>query len=172
MEIERKFLLQEKTIIYPSQFNLTELKNEILTSGKKITQSYLPKKLIPGILKILNKEINFKPSQLRIRKYGSKYFLTIKSSGGLSREEFEIKIKEEYYLELLQLKKKSLEKIRLVKKISNHNFEIDFYPLYNLMIAEIEFETVKLANNFETNMKEITTNKKYSNKNLAIRVKI
>jgi len=167
MEIERKFLLQEKDIVCPSQFNLTELKNEILTHGKKIIQSYLPKKLVPEILKKLNVSIDFKPNQLRIRKYGSEYFLTIKSSGNLIREEFEIKIKEKYYLELLQLKKKSLEKMRLIKSINNNNFEIDFYSLHNLIITEIEFKTIELANNFKTNMKEITTNKKYSNKNLA-----
>lgn len=167
MEIERKFLIKERNKEYPSEFNIKKLKQEIIKSGKKITQSYLSKKLIPNVLKKLKNEINFKPSQLRIRKYNNKYFLTIKSSGGLSREEFEIKISKDYYNELLPLRKKYIKKIRLRKKFKGHMLDIDYYPKYDLLIIEIEFKTVKLANNFETIMKDITLKKKYGNENLA-----
>lgn len=167
MEIERKFLIKEKNKTYSSPFEINELKKEILDSGKKIIQSYLPKKLCQEILKKLNKKINFKPNQLRIRQYGKDYFLTIKSKGILERNEFEMQIPKKYYDELLPLRKKTLEKIRLVKKVDGNNFDIDYYPIYSLIVIEIEFTTVKEATEFKTDMKEVTGKRKYSNRHLA-----
>lgn len=164
MEIERKFIIKEKEKEFPCLFDINKLKKEIKDKGTKITQHYLPTKLIP---KNLKQKLKFKPNEMRLRKTGDKYFLTIKSNGSLSREEFETKVKEEFYEKYKQLKQKTLKKIRLKKKYKNKTLEFDYYPKHALIVMEIEFKSIKEAENFKIMGKEITGLRKYKAKNLA-----
>src|SRR5690606_27523895 len=116
MEIERKFLIKEKTKIYPSPFNIEELKKEIKNKGKKIEQHYLNPKLSKEIAKELKIESRFQPDELRLRKYGKDFFITMKSKGSLKRREYERRVSKEIFDILKKLKIKSLEKIRLEKR--------------------------------------------------------
>lgn len=167
MEIERKFLLEEKNKVYPSPFNTKKLKKEILENGKEITQNYIRKKYFSKIKNELNLDFNFKPNQFRLRKYNKMYFLTIKSKGIMTREEFEIKINKKTYDKYLKLKKKSLKKYRLEKKKKNFLFEFDYFPKHKILTVEIEFKTIKDAKKFKINAKEVTKIKKYGSKQLA-----
>ncbi len=167
MEIERKFLLKEKEKIYPSTFDIDKIKKEIKEYGKLITQHYMPKELIKDILETLEIKIKFTPTELRIRKIKNKYFLTAKTSGKMKRKEFEKKIDKETFIELKKLKEKTTEKIRLTKRLNEKPIFIDYYPKYSLIIAEMEFPSIKEAKAFKTHMKEITNEEKYKNINLA-----
>lgn len=111
--------------------------------------------------------------EIRIRKYGDKYFQTIKSAGNHMREETEIDITEHQFQQLWPLTEgKRIEKTRFIKKYNGHRYEIDrFNGKYkHLMIAEIEFKNEKQSNDYsppEWLGKEITEENKYKNKNLA-----
>lgn len=167
MEIERKFLIKEKTKVYPCPFKIEELKKEIKSSGGKIIQHYLPEKFSKEIFEVLGFKINFKPSDFRIRKYGKHFFITLKSSGNIRRNEFERKISKEEFQILEKLKTKTVEKIRLEKQYKNKKIEFDYYPKHSLIVAEIEFHSLFEAKKFRTNMKEITGFQEYRNKKLA-----
>ena len=167
MEIERKFLIKEKTKKYPCPYNLKELKKEIKLYGVNIIQHYLPEKLSKEIFGILGFQINFIPHDLRIRKYGNDFFITLKSKGSIKRKEFERKISKGEFKILEKLKIKTVKKIRLIKNFQRKKIEFDYYKKHSLIIAEIEFNSLFEAKNFKTNMKEITGIGKYGNRNLA-----
>lgn len=168
MEIERKFLIQEGMKIYQSPFkDINELKKEIKKYGKNITQHYLPIEFINEISKELGFKIKFIPNELRIRRIGNKHLITIKSKGKMKRSEFEKTISKEIFQTLEQLKEKTIKKIRLTKKVQDKIWYIDYFPKQSLTTIEIEFENENEANNFKTNMKEITGIKQYGNRHLA-----
>lgn len=167
MEIERKFLIKEKTKDYYSPFNLEELKKEIKSKGKKISQHYLPVEISGEIIKELGFKINFIPNEIRIRKIENNFYITLKSKGAMKRHEFEKSISSEIFEILKTLKTKSIEKLRLEKRYSGRKIEFDYLPKYSLITAEIEFENEYMAKNFKTRMNEITGRNKYKSQNLA-----
>jgi CYTH domain-containing protein len=167
MEIEKKYLIKEKEKNFPCIFDINKLKKEIKDKGTTIIQIYLPVKILPEILKEINKKIKFKPNEIRLRKINKRYFLTIKSKGSLSRNEFEIKITKEIYEKYKKFKQKKLKKIRLKKKYKNKILEFDYYPKNALIVMEIEFKNMNEAKNFKIIGKEITKARKYKARNLA-----
>lgn len=168
MEIERKFLIQEGIKVYQSPFNdINELKKEIKKYGKNITQHYLPVEFLNDISKELGFEIKFKANELRIRKLGEKYSIAVKSKGKMKRSEFEKTISKDIFKTLEQLKEKTIKKIRLMKKMQDKIWFVDYFPKYSLTTVEVEFEDENEAEKFKTNMKEITGIKQYSNRVLA-----
>lgn len=167
MEIERKFLIKEKTKIYPCPFNVEELKKEIKKKGKKIIQYYLPIEILPEIKKLLNLKIRFEPSEIRVKKDRKKYSLTVKSDGTIKRSEFEKTIPKEIFEILSKLSESKIEKLKLKKILGKHELEFNYIKEKALIICEIEFKDLKDAKKFKTNMKEITNNKNYKNRNLS-----
>lgn len=167
MEIERKFLIKEREKKYPSPFNIEELKKNIKKYGKNLTQHYLPLELLKITSTELNFNIKFKPNEFRIRKLGNKYSLCVKSKGEMKRSEFEKTITKEEFKTLKEFKEKTIKKIRMIKKVKDKTWFIDYFPKQSLITIEVEFENEKDAKNFKTNMKEITGKKDYSNRNLA-----
>jgi adenylate cyclase len=170
MEIERKFLIKEKEKNYSKEFNTEELIKEILKEGEKVEQNYLKKKYLEKIKEDFKIKIDFKINQIRTRKIGEKYFLTLKSKGILSREEFEIPINKESYEKYKKFTKKSIKKYRLEKIVRGKKYFFDYYEELKLVILEIEFKSEKEAKKFKIKEKEITKIKKYGNKNLARKV--
>lgn len=144
IEIERKFLLND----------IPDLSGY---SSDEIEQAYL----------------SFEP-EIRIRKKGSKFFITMKGEGSLSRTEVEKEIDSTIYeilINLLQgrLIKKTRCKIGLKDGLVA---ELDVYheKLEGLYTVETEFRSEEQASLFELPVwfgKEITEDKRYKNKNLA-----
>mgnify|MGYP001014115283 FL=1 len=60
MNISRTFLIKEKEKIFQSPFEINQLKKDIKTYGKEITQIYLPLELLKNFEELLNFKINFK----------------------------------------------------------------------------------------------------------------
>ena len=147
LEIERKFLVAE----LPENF-----KN---LPSEKIAQGYL----IEGADKSL----------LRIRKKGEKYYQTIKSSGGLSRQEIEIEISKGQFDTLWPLSEgKRIEKTRYYLYYNQHTIEIDIFngKLSGLKVAEVEFEDEETAKSFSVPAwfgEDVTADNRYKNNNLA-----
>ena len=140
MEIERKFLVKELPTNYMDYRFDT------------IVQHY----------------ISLEP-EVRIRSKNNKVFLlTIKSNGDMIRKEVEFVISKQQFNELSTMSIGSIYKSRYYVD----RFELDVYlGLNGLMTVEIEFDSEIEANRFiPPNWfgAEVTSNKKFKNKNLAV----
>lgn len=123
MEIERKYL------IHTLPDNLESYPH------KKIEQGYLCTSPV-----------------VRIRRQNDQYFLTYKSDGLMSREEYNLPLTQEAYE---HLKPKAdgymISKIRyLIPLGDTHTIELDVFdaPFAPLYMAEVEFSTIEEAENF------------------------
>lgn len=158
MEIEKKFLVDEDILL--SQIILNNYNRE------DIKQAY----------------ISTDDTEVRIRKIENVYceykcFMTIKSKGDLVREEVEFEIPYSKYRDLIgckMYKGNIIEKIRYKIPLENELVaELDVYggQLFGLISVEVEFKNKEDANNFIPPRwfgEEVTKNKKYKNKNLAM----
>ena len=151
VEIERKYLIKLPDIEY-----LNSLPN---CRGIEISQSYLD---IPN-------------ANVRIRKRNGIYIKTEKSKlTELTRQETESMISEQEYNKLMEFKHPQLDtvtKARYCLLWSGKYFEIDVFPFWNdVAYLEIELmsedEKVELPP-FVQVIKEVTFDKRYTNKSLA-----
>ena len=147
-EIERKWLVRELP-------KLTELKHE------RIVQGYLAISFEEGV-------------EVRIRRMGDKCFETVKSQGGLMRDETEIEISQEQFLALWpSTEGRRLEKTRYTMKENGCQLELDVYQgsLTGLIVAEIEFGSAEESQRFSPPSwfgDEVTEDTHYKNNNLAL----
>jgi len=155
LEIEKKFLLKP--------FNIENIlkKLDFSYEKKKISQYYIPD-----------------GNPIRIRKYGNKYFLTIKKGEGLVREEYEKELRENEFKNLLSNAKniRSIFKTRYIVKLKKITYEIDRFKidLKGLYFLEVEFKNVDDANRFKINkifqnliLADVTDDRRFSNFSLA-----
>ena len=147
-EIERKWLVRDLP-------KLADLKHELIVQG------YL--------------SISSDGTEVRIRRMGDRCFETVKSLGGLTRDEIEIEISQVQFLALwLATKGRRLEKKRYTMKEHGVQRELDVYqgPLAGLVVVEIEFESAEESHRFAPPSwfgKEVTEDKHYKNSHLALK---
>ena len=159
IEIERKFLVRKKDIL----FNYKKYKHHVIIQGF----------------------ISFNPA-IRLRKIDKKYFLTIKTKppkelnvyNDLARSEFEISIEKTIFNKLLKIcKGRLIYKTRyyIPYKCKNKSYiiELDEFKksLNGLFYAEIEFKSLKDAYKIDIPdwfYKDVTGIKKYKNTELSI----
>lgn len=144
LEIERKFLIYEIPDLAHYPFD-------------EIEQGY----------------ISFEP-EIRIRKKGSKCYLTEKGEGTKIRPEVNLEISQEIYEVLSHLVQgRMIQKTRYKIPIQDHLIaEFDLYhdELEGLMVVETEFSSEEQSQNFIPPVwfgEDITEDKRYKNKNLA-----
>lgn len=147
-EIERKWLIDEFPV------------NLISNSSFEVNQIYL--------------EVSNEKDEVRLRKKGNRYFLTVKKGEGIEREETQIEIPFETYnsLSCLQVCKDKVKKTRYEIKDGPYTIELDFYKgnLEKLVTAEVEFNTIEESKSYIAPSwfgREVTDDKRYKNKNLA-----
>lgn len=145
MEIERKFLVKNP----PANF--------ISFPYRCIEQGYL----------------NTEPV-IRIRKDDTRYELTYKSKGLMSREEITLPLTEEAYRHLLtKIDGRLIKKHRYMLPLENGlTIELDIFKdeLAPLILAEVEFPDVESANSFvppEWFGKDVTLSGEYHNSRLS-----
>lgn len=147
-EIERKFLVKEIPAglgKYPSN---------------DISQGYLA--------------VTEDGTEIRIRRKGNKYYETVKSGEGLSRKEAEVEIGREAFHSLWPLTEgMRVEKTRYEIPYGAHLIELDVYSgsLEGLVVAEAEFGSEEESARFTPPNwfgREVTDDKKYANKSLAL----
>lgn len=149
LEIERKFLVGSVP--------------EAITHQKKI-------EIIQGYL-----AIDDDGNEVRIRKAGETYSMTVKSDGSLERKEFETEISESQFRTLYPASDgRRIEKTRYYIEYMGKTIELDVYhgSLSGLIVAEIEFSSTEQSNQFspaEWFGMEITEDKRYKNKSLAVK---
>ena len=119
-------------------------------------------------------QVYVKSPKIRARKIDDKFIATKKSEGTIVREEIEWEISraewEKYYSEN---KSMSVEKTRYFIPLDKYTAELDVYHAKNqgLVTVEVEFATYEEAISFVPPAwfgKDVTENKEYQNKNLAI----
>lgn len=113
-------------------------------------------------------------SEVRIRKERGKLYLTIKIGGDLKRTERTIQLTKRQFMSLWPLTLgRRIKKVRYEIKLGENIAELDIYSdkLKGLKIVEVEFNSVREARKFKLPKwfgKEVTYDKRYKNRNLAI----
>lgn len=149
-EIERKF-----------RVNLLSLPFDL--------NNYPAKQILQGYL-----AISESGNEVRIRDKAGQYFLTCKSDGALTRSEAEIQISEQQFNELWPLTEgRRVEKLRYEIEYQGLTVEIDVFAgsLSGLVLAEIEFKSEQASQKFNPPLwlqNEVTRDRRYKNKNLAL----
>ena len=142
---------------------------------KKYLVSYIPDSLQKYRKKEISQSyINIDPA-IRVRKSDEFYTLTVKGSGKIAREEFELELNKEQYETLLKKSEtSSIVKTRYEIPIYGGLIaELDIYhgDLENLQTVEVEFDTLEQADSFippEWFADEISSDIRYSNAYLAL----
>lgn len=171
-EIERKWLIKPEIVHYLKTSDAKEIDFCIIQQG------YLS----------INPEIRIRKDTYPTEKNMIEYFLSYKSNGDLTREEYEIRINDsdfEYLYSILQSKRNISD---LIYK-EFHKFRIDTFPDLKfefsivdhgqLSYMEIEFKSENGANEFvfpaefkELIIKEVTNDASYKMKNYWKRTRI
>ena len=147
VEIERKWLV-------------TKLPDLSKLQGEKIVQGYLA--------------VTPEGVEVRLRRKGDKYFMTIKAGTGLQRGENEIELSRKQFKSLWPAGGRRLEKVRYTFKWRGKTIELDIYQkeLTGLKVVEVEFKSQEQAEAFRPPKwfgKEVTGDEDYKNVNLALR---
>ena len=146
MEIERKFLVH----------NLPEQLEQF--DSQEIKQWYISK-----------------TPEIRLRQAGTKYWLTLKSKGGLVRLEHEVPLNKKAFTKLLpSVTTEGIYKTRYKIPLENDLIaELDTFNSkehFNLITVEVEFTSEAAAHAFTPPVwfgKDITEDSSYKNRNLA-----
>ncbi len=156
LEIERKFILGEKC--------KEELSRLVKLRELEIVQFYT----------VVEPE-----KEVRFRKVKHQEtvlcFETVKEGFGLTRKENEKSVSEELFrFNLDNAVGRVISKTRKVFQLGEYEIEVDFYKnndLVGLVVAEVEFNSEEAADNFIPPISfgmEVTEDKRFKNKNLAI----
>jgi len=174
VEIEKKYVIAESGAIYHREAlkgifpTIEELKDTVLRRGTKIRQGYLDVEIGREIAGIIGLTIPFEASEARLRDSGRKYFLTLKSEGGLTRNETPDKeVSETVFRLYWQYAKRRIEKVRLERPHGKYKAEIDVYTDRDLIVAEVEVLSEEIANSIAPLGKDVTDDPDYKNKSLA-----
>lgn len=147
-EIERKFLIEKLPAFITTQYH-----------GLAIQQGYITN--------------NTSSRQVRIRKKGTKFYLTVKDAGLLEREEVEILLSQEQFDALWPLTEaRNISKKRFEVPHGTFTIEVDVFEgaLNGLIMAEVEFESVEQSKHLELPSwfgKEVTEDSSFTNSHLA-----
>ena len=155
LEIEKKFLLTE----FPARW--IEDGSLRIRSDQRIEQTYLAMD---------------DTQELRVRRItevGSgavTYRQTFKKGHGLVREEIEYEISEAIFDQIMQVFEATpLIKRRVTVDWKGFGIEIDCYEHIDLIVAEVEFESVEAADAFvapDWIVRDISSEREYSNKKM------
>ena len=114
-------------------------------------------------------------TEVRLRKTGEAFFITVKTGEGLIRNETEIEITPEQFEKLWPLTESwRIEKKRYEINHEEYTIELDFYSgnLADLVVAEVEFRSEEESSSFIPPGwfgREITEDEGFKNKNLALK---
>lgn len=151
MEIERKFLVERREDLPP------DLDRHV---REHIDQGYLALD---------------DAAEVRVRRRGTRAFLTVKSTGGRTRVEEELEIDDGRFGRLWPLTEgRRVRKTRtLLPAAGGLTIELDVYAdaLEGLVVAEVEFDSEQAADAFEPPAwlgREVTDDPRYKNRSLAL----
>jgi len=110
---------------------------------------------------------------VRVRRSDDEYYMTYKGKGLLAREEYNLPLNAEAYAHLSAKADGTIIcKKRVLIPFEKYLIELDVFkePFAPLIIAEVEFNSVKEANDFtppDWFLEDVTTDPAYHNSNLS-----
>lgn len=174
-EIEKKFLLYKDNKFYVSErfieifgdFHL--IRKKIESQGQLLQQGYLPPVTQSIVEYLLRVAVPFTLSEMRVRsKSGKKFLFTAKGEGHLERNEYEVEItKNQFDLLWGFTVGNRIIKRRLDIEVLGQTVTFDMYKDRDLIVAEVEFNSVKEAEAYQALGKDVTSESQFKNKNLA-----
>ena len=148
---------------------MKEIERKFLVDGP-VPDGLPAKPILQGYLTLATDSV-----EIRLRQKGDDYSLTIKSDGGLTREEREVAIEAAQFQSLWPATEgRRVEKTRHLGTLPGGQvFEFDVFSghLAPLMLVEVEFPSEEAARAFVPPTwfgKEVTEDKRYKNKALAL----
>jgi CYTH domain-containing protein len=169
-EIEKRQLLLTVEEDHTRAKNGLVTYNEVLENGVDIRQGYIKDvQQAKSVLTELGISLNeFQPNTIRLRKYGTKYILTLKDNKGTKKREVEFKLSRAQFNKYWPITKGArVTKKRLEKKIKGHLFEIDAFTDRFLLIAECEVQSEEALSAVPKMGMDITGNSSWTNKRLS-----
>lgn len=169
-EIEKRQLLLTVEEDHTRAKNGLVTYNEVLENGVDIRQGYIKDvQQAKSVLTELGISLNeFQPNTIRLRKYGTKYILTLKDNKGTKKREVEFKLSRAQFNKYWPITKGArVTKKRLEKKIKGHLFEIDAFTDRFLLIAECEVQSEEALTAVPKMGMDITGNSSWTNKRLS-----
>jgi adenylate cyclase len=113
-------------------------------------------------------------TEVRLRRMGGQFFQTVKSEGGLIRDEIEVELSKQQFEALWPATAgRRLEKTRYPMPWGGQQVEVDVYhgSLAGLVVAEVEFTSARESTQFTAPPwfgGEVTEDEAYKNVNLAL----
>jgi CYTH domain-containing protein len=147
IEVERKWLVRDPPSL---------AKHE----GKEVRQGYIA--------------IAADGTEVRLRQTDGKFFQTVKSEGGLVRDEIEIELTQDQFGALWRATAgRRLRKTRYTLPWEGEKIEIDVYhdSLAGLVVAEVEFTSASASARYTPPLwfgTEVTEDRRYKNASLAL----
>lgn len=146
MEIERKYLIDKQNLIP----DIDTYPHHIIEQGYLCTEPVV-----------------------RIRKSDDEYYMTYKSKGLMSREEYNLPLtKEGYYHMLPKCDGNIISKVRYMIPFEKYTIELDIFTgkFDGLILAEVEFESLEEAESFTPPAwfgEDVTFSTKYHNSTMS-----
>ena len=147
VEVERKWLVQDRAALAGQE-------------GQEVIQGYIA--------------VAADGTEVRLRKTDGNFLLTVKSAGGLVREEIEIELAQHQFETLWRATAgRRLKKVRYTGQWQGQKVEIDVYrgSLAGLTVAEVEFPSASASEGFVPPPwcgPEVTEDARYKNVSLAL----
>lgn len=183
LEIERRFLMVEPNLLGATVLkeNL-KLYDRVLREGTTVVQGYIFNSAVQRkALEKLDVTCEFEIDTFRLRKYGNKYYLTLKDKG---RKKNNIKKEQEQEISRAQfllfwpltkghrIRKKRLELFYYINGIGSANregwkTEYDAFTDRFLLIAEVEVKSLEEYKRVPDIGLDVSNITKWSNKNLS-----
>ena len=170
-EIEKRWVLITKEEDHTKNKNGLIQFDEVMQKGTLIKQGYIKdiQKAVEVIgelgIELLN---DFKPSTVRLRKYGEEFIFTLKDRKETKRREAEFTITEKMFKKYWPLTEGSrVYKKRLVKVVKGNKIEMDAFLDRFLLLAEIEVKDEKKLETLPKLGMDVTGNKSWTNKSLS-----
>jgi len=174
LEIERKYLIKEGKSEYATEAfyrlypSIDIIEKNVLKNGDIIRQGYLPIKKGMELAERIGLLVDFIVDEARLRDKAGILFFTLKGKGDASRDEIEHQIAKDLFNEYWpSTRGKRVEKVRLSEPYHGYILEIDVFTDRILILAEIEAPTINEVTELKSVGFDVTTDKKYKNKNLA-----
>jgi CYTH domain-containing protein len=156
-----------------------------MSSHREIERKFLVKSLPPDLHKFPHRSIaqgyiiqDSAQGVVRVRKKGSKHYLTVKRRARVGKEETEVRITAKQFEQLWPLTKgRRLNKVRYEIPFGNRTIELDvFCGRHNgLVLAEVEFPNARAARSFkppEWFLRDVSSLAQYGNSRLALQPEV
>jgi len=145
-----------------------EIEKKFLLLGSTIKQGYLPIEKGKELIKLLGIKFNFDSDVIRLRKENKTYYLTIKSRGLVSRDELELEVSKGIFEKYWEYTKgRRVEKRRIRIPYADKVLEVDIFTDRDLVLAEIEVDSLDELEHIPNIGIDVTKNKYYANSYLA-----